>query len=92
MSNLHYSAFHWLCLVAATIATHGECLQLRLNELTAQGRDAVDEHVPVKMIELMLHDTGQIALHPFVMLLEILVHPLHMNARGTDYLLVNGRQ
>ena len=52
----------------------------------------VDEHLAVKMVELMLHDTGQIALHPLVVLLELLVLPLHVDACGTHHLLVDGRQ
>jgi hypothetical protein len=44
------------------------------------------------MVELMLHDTCQIALNPFVMWLELLVEPLYTDTCGTNNLLVDGRQ
>ena len=44
------------------------------------------------MVELVLHDAGQIALNPLVMMLELLVVPLDMDARGAHHLLVNGGQ
>ena len=44
------------------------------------------------MIELMLHHTSQIAFHPFVVGLHLLVKPLHMNTLRTFHLLVDGRQ
>ena len=66
--------------IAATVAALGQGLQLALDELFAQGRDMVNEHVPLQMVELVLHDAGQIALHPLVVLLELLVLPLHVDA------------
>ena len=40
------------------IAPKGQILELVLDELTAMRANVVDEHVGVKMVELMLHDTG----------------------------------
>ena len=52
----------------------------------------VDKHVAFQMVELMLHDAGQIAFYPFVVLFEVLVLPLYPYSRGTYHLLVDGRQ
>ena len=40
----------------------------------------------------MLHDASQIALHPFVMGLHLLVKPLYVDALGACHLLVDGGQ
>ena len=73
------------------IAALGQGLQLALYELAAQGGYVVNEHVAVQMVELMLHNAGQISLYPFIVLLKLLVHPLYVNAGGPCHFLVNGR-
>ena len=40
------------------------------------------------MVELVLHDTCQIAFNPFVLIIEIGVHVLHMNTSWTCHALV----
>ena len=52
----------------------------------------VDEHLGIQMIELVLHDTCQIAIDPFVVLLEVLIHVLHMNASVARHILVDAGQ
>ena len=81
---------HGFRLITATIAALGQSLELALDELFAERGDMVDKHLAVQMVELMLHDTGQIALNPFVVVLELLVVPFDMDACGTDHLLVDG--
>ena len=51
----------------------------------------VNEHLSIQMIKLMLHDAGQISLNPFVMMLELFIIPLHMDAGRTDYFFMDGR-
>jgi len=95
--TLHFSSFNNLSsdgfgLVATAIATLRQGFQLALDELFAKGRDAVDKHVSLQMVELVLHDAGQIALHPLIVGLELLIEPLHTDARRPNYLLVDGRK
>ena len=40
----------------------------------------------------MLHYSCEIAFHPLIMLLEILVHILHMNTLRANHLLMNSRE
>mgnify|MGYP007032391734 CR=1 FL=1 len=84
-------SLHGFSLVATTVAAFRQGNQLALDELLAKGRDMVDEHLPVEVVELMLHDARQIALDPFVVVLELLVVPLHMDARRTHNLLMDAR-
>ena len=44
------------------------------------------------MVELMLHDTSQIAFYPLVVRLQLFVEPLYTDAGRTNDFLVNGRQ
>ena len=46
----------------------------------------------VEVVELVLHDAGQVALHPFVVLLELLVLIGDADALRPLHLLVNARQ
>ena len=39
----------------------------------------VNEHLSIQMVELMLHHTGEIALNPFIVMLEVLIIPFHMD-------------
>jgi hypothetical protein len=41
------------------------------------------------MVKLMLHHAGKIALYPFVMVLERLIVPFHMDTGRTHHLLVD---
>lgn len=66
--------FHLIGTVCLTFQ-HG--IQFSLYHLSAQGRQMVDEHLTVQMVELMLHHTGQIAFHNLVMLHQVLVQVLH---------------
>ena len=50
----------------------------------------VDEHLPIQMVKLMLHHAGKVAPYPFIMVVEVLIVPCHMNTRGTNHLLMDG--
>ena len=81
-----------LDLISTTEISFQQISQFSFHHLFAQHGQMVHEHFPVKMVELMLHDTGQISFHPFVMGLEILVQITHTNACGTTHRLVDARQ
>ena len=83
---------HRLCAIGTAVAALRQCLQLTLDELFAERRQMVDEHLGIQMIELVLHDTCQIAIDPFVVLLEVLIHVLHMNASVARHILVDAGQ
>ena len=85
-------ASHRFCSVRTTVASEKELLELGAYELLAQGRNAVYEHCALKVVKLVLHDTGKITLHPFVVLVEIGIHISYMDARGTCHALVNAWQ
>ena len=85
-------ALHRLCLISTTVFPLDQCAQLALDELLAERRYVVYEHLSVEMVELMLHHSGKIALDPLVMVVEVLIVPFHMDARGSDHLLMDGRQ
>ena len=70
-------------LVSTAIASYRERFKFAFDQLFAQRIDMVDEHLTVKVVKLMLHDSGQIALYPFVMLLKRFIHPLHANTCWT---------
>ena len=63
-----------------------------LNELFTERRNTVYEHLTVEMVELMLHNPGQIALYPLVVVLELFIVPLHMDTRRAHHLLMDGWQ
>ena len=78
--------------VSTAEASEQQILQLASHHLSAHGRDAVDEHLAAKMIKLMLHNAGEITVHPLVVLNEVLVLIFHMYTCGTCHALVYARQ
>ena len=81
-----------LCLVTTAVTALRERFQLALYQLFAQWRYAVDEHLPLQMVELMLHAAGLVAFYPLVVGLKVFVYSLHADACGARHLLVDGRQ
>ena len=59
--------------------------QLVLYQLLAQRGNAVDEHLAIKVVKLMLHHPGKVSLHPFVMLLQLVVKVTHMDAEAATF-------
>ena len=55
--------------IAATVLALGHRAQLVHDQALAERRHAVDKHLALQVVELVLHDAGQIALHPLVVLL-----------------------
>ena len=90
MVNGQWSTSNRLRLIATAITPQRECLQLALDELFSKRRDVVYKHLPVQMVELMLHDASQIALNPLIVGLELFVLPLYMDTCRTYDLLMNG--
>src|SRR5574344_1270098 len=92
--NFLYLILLWkkFSLIPITETSLQQSLELILDQLLAQRTDAVDKHLSVKMVELMLHDSGKVALNPLVMLLQFAIEPLNSNACRTRHLLVYSRQ
>ncbi|CCY15692.1 unknown [Prevotella sp. CAG:755] len=68
------------------------CFKLALHHLAAKGGDTVDEHVPVEVVELMLHDAGKKTVDPLIVRLELLVKIGDANALRAAHRLVNPRE
>ena len=66
--------------------------QFAFHHLPAEGRDAVGKHVAVQVVKFVLHHAGQEAVHPLIVLNEVFVHILHMNALGAAHGFVNAGQ
>ena len=80
----------YLRAVAAAEASLQDGTQLVLDQLLAQRGESVDEHDALQVVELMLHHAGQIAVHPLVVLVEVLVLVVYMDTGGTGHALMDG--
>ena len=69
-------------LIVAGEVTFADVLELGLGELSAQSFQVVGEDDAVEVVEFMLHDAGQVAFHPFVVFLELLVLVGDADTRG----------
>ena len=58
----------------------------------AQRGDAVDEEFAFKVVKLVLHHSGKIALHPFLVGSEVLVKITDFDAGGATHRLVDAGQ
>ena len=47
---------------------------------------------PIEVVELVLHHSGQIALHAFIVLFKVFVHVLHSDDLSPSHRLVYARQ
>ena len=79
-------------LIVAGELTFPDVLEFGIGELAAKTFQMVCEDDAVEVVELMLHDTGQIACHPFIVLLELLVLIGDANAGGAFHFFVNAGQ
>ena len=52
----------------------------------------VDKHVSFEVIELMLHDPGEVSVYPLVVRLEMLIHIFDMDSCGAYDLFVDAWQ
>ena len=66
-----------------------ESFQFVLDELLPERGDAVNEQFGVQMVEFVLHDTSEIAVHPFVVELELFVSILYPDACMASHILMD---
>ena len=66
--------------------------KLAANHLFAQRCQAIRKQLAVQVVELMLHHTRQIAIHPFFVRSEVYVLITHTDASGATYRFVNAGQ
>ena len=83
---------HGLVLVGAVDSTLQQCLEAAADHGFAERRHTVDEHFPVEVVELMLHDACEITVHPLFVGVALGILVTHTDARGSCHLLVNAGQ
>lgn len=76
----------YLCAVSAAELALDNILEFACNHILAQRRDMVYKHLALQVVKLMLHDAGQIAVHPLVVGLQFFVKVGDMYARGAHHL------
>jgi len=84
-------SFHFHLIVAGELA-FPDVLEFGVGELAAKAFQVVSKDYAIEVVELMLHDAGQIARHPFIVLLELLVLVGDANTGGALHFFVNAWQ
>ena len=63
--------------------------ELAGNHLLAEWRETISEYTTFEVIKLMLDNSSKIAINPLLMLNEVLVIPLYVDALCTCHTLMN---
>lgn len=79
-------------LIVAGELAFPDVLEFGVCELAAKAFQVVCKDYAIEVVKLMLHDAGQIACHPFIVLLELLVLIGDANAGGALHFFVNAWQ
>ena len=81
-----------LYLIRSTETSLKQGAQFGLYQLFAQGRNSVDKHRSVEVVKLVLHNSGEVTLHPLIMLSKVLILILYPYALWTNNILAYCRQ
>ena len=77
-----------LYLVTSTEFSLKQGAKFRFYKLFAQGGYAVNKHMSVQVVKFMLHYPCEVAIHPFIVLVEFVIQVCYMYARRANHVLV----